>query len=429
MAAGKSVAAGDISRTTIRKIRNRLIPLLFLLYIVAFLDRTNIGFAALTMNADLGLTSAQFGFLTGIFFWGYCIFEIPSNVLLHRIGARTWIARILVSWGIVAVLTGFVHNIRQLYVARFLLGVAEAGFFPGILLYLTYWFRKREQASMVALFMAAIPVSNIIGAPVSGLILDHVRWLALPSWRWLLILQGLPAIAGGVVTYLLLPSRPAEARFLSAQEKHWIVTAIAEEESQKIGERLSALRILAHRRVWHLACVSLAFQTGGYGFIFWMPQAVKSLSNLYSNSVVGILVMIPYLAGLSAMILVSRSSDRRLERRYHAAIPLIVGSIFLILLGATSSPLLSITLWSLAYMGIASANAPLFSLPGDMLGGAAAATGIALITSIGSLGGFAGPFLVGAVASRSGDIYGGLAIAGVSLCMSAALVLMLRPIR
>ena len=273
--------------------------------------------------------------------------------------------------------------------------------------------------------MAAIPVSNIIGAPVSGYILDHVRWLALPSWRWLLILEGLPAIVGGLVTWFLLPSRPAEARFLSAGEKHWIVTAIADEESRKIGERLSVWRILAHRRVWHLACVSLAFQIGGYGFIFWMPQAVKSLSNLYSNTVVGILVMVPYLAGLSAMILVSRSSDRRLERRYHLAIPLIVGSIFLILQGATSSPLLSITLLSLAYMGIASANGPLFSIPGDLLGGAAAASGIALINSIGSLGGFAGPFLVGAIASRSGGIYGGLAIASVSLFMCAALVLML----
>jgi len=390
MAGEKTVAAGDISIGTIRKVRNRLIPLLFLLYLVAFLDRTNISFAALTMNADLGLTSAQFGFLTGIFFWGYCLFEIPSNVLLHRIGARTWIARILVSWGIVAVLTGFVHNTRQLYVARFLLGVAEAGFFPGILLYLTYWFRKREQARMIALFMAAIPVSNIIGAPVSGFILDHVHWLALPSWRWLLVLEGLPAIVGGLVTWFLLPSRPAEARFLSAREKHWIVTAIAEEESRKIGERLSALRILAHPRVWHVASVSFAFQIGGYAFIFWMPQTVKSLSNLYSNTVVGVLVMIPYLAGLAAMILVSHSSDGRLERRYHAAISLVVAGIVLILLGAVSSPLLSITLWSLAYMGIAGANAPLFALPGDMLGGAAAATGIALITSIGSLGGFVG---------------------------------------
>src|SRR5262245_15058102 len=218
MAAGKPVAATDISTETVRKVRNRLIPLLFLLYIVAFLDRINIGFAALTMNADLGLTSAQFGLLTGIFFWGYCLFEIPSNLLLHRIGARTWITRILVSWGIVAVMTGFVRNVPQLYAARFLLGVAEAGYFPGILLYLTYWFRRREQAQMIALFMLAIPISNIVGSPVSGWVLDHVHWLSVASWRWLLILEGLPAVACGALTYFVLPSRPSEARFLTAQE-------------------------------------------------------------------------------------------------------------------------------------------------------------------------------------------------------------------
>src|SRR6516162_2817558 len=222
MAVRKTVAATDISVGVIRKARNRLIPLLFVLYLIAVLDRTNIGFAALTMNADLGITSTQFGLVTGIFFWGYCLFEIPSNLLLHKIGARTWIARILVSWGIVAMLTGFVRNAPQLYAARFLLGVAEAGYYPGILLYLTYWFRRRDQARMIALFMTAVPVSYIIGAPVSGLVLDHVHWMALASWRWLLILEGLPAILGGIISYFLLPSRPAEADFLSVQEKGWI---------------------------------------------------------------------------------------------------------------------------------------------------------------------------------------------------------------
>ena len=234
MAGEKTVAVADISIGTIRKVRNRLIPLLFLLYLVAFLDRTNISFSALTMNADLAITRTQFGLLTGIFFWGYCLFEIPSNLLLHRIGARKWIARILLSWGVVAVLTGFVHNVPQLYAARFLLGVAEAGYFPGILLYLTYWFRRREQARMIALFMAAIPVSNILGSPLSGWILDHVHWLGVASWRWLLILEGLPAIVGGLTTYLLLPSRPTEAAFLTAQEKDSIAAALAKEKRQKL---------------------------------------------------------------------------------------------------------------------------------------------------------------------------------------------------
>jgi MFS transporter, ACS family, tartrate transporter len=418
--------ASDIATRTIRKVRNRLIPLLFLLYIVAFLDRINIAFAALTMNADLGITSRQFGLLTGIFFWGYCLLEIPSNLLLHKIGARVWIARILFSWGVVAVMTGFVRSVPQLYAARFLLGVTEAGFFPGVLLYLTYWFRRREQAQMIALIMAAIPVSNIVGAPLSGFILDRVHWLAIPSWRWLLILEGLPAIVGGFIAYFLLPNGPAEARFLSAQEKDWIVTALTEEKSRKIGEhQLSAFRALAHHRLWHLACISFTWQTGGYAIIFWMPQAVKLLFKLYPNTVVGILVMIPSLAGLFAMILASRSSDRKLERRYHVAIPLIAGGTALILLGAPNSPLSAMTLWTFAVMGCVAVNAPFFSLPSDFLTGAAAASGIALVTSIGSLGGFVGPFLVGMAANTQGGIYRGLAIAAVSFFVSATLVLML----
>jgi ACS family tartrate transporter-like MFS transporter len=425
MAAEKSLAASDISTRTIRKVQNRLIPLLFALYLIAFLDRTNIGFAALTMNADLEITSAQFGLLTGIFFWGYFLFEIPSNLLLHRMGARTWIARILVSWGIVAVLTGFVRNAPQLYAARFLLGVAEAGYFPGILLYLTYWFRRREQAQMIGLFMTAVPVSYIIGAPVSGLVLDHVHWMALASWRWLLILEGLPAILGGIISYFLLPSRPAEADFLSVQEKGWIAASLDLEKCEKVGEELSALRALAHRRVWHLALISLTFQIGAYAINFWIPQGVKSLSNLYSNTVVGILVMIPYLAGLFVMILVSRRSDRKLERRHHAAIPVIVGGTALILLGASNSPLLSIALWTLAGMGYLGFNGPFWSLPSDFLSDASAASGIALITSIGSLGGFVGPSIVGAAANGPGGIYRGLAIAGVSFFVTAGLVLIL----
>ena len=296
----------NVESRTIQKMRIRILPLIFLLYIVAFLDRINIGFAALTMNTALGVTSAQFGLLSGIFFLGYFLFELPSNLLLHRIGARLWIARILISWGIVAVLTGFVRSTPQLYGARFLLGVAEAGFFPGIVLYLTYWFRQREQAQVLALFIAAAPVSGVLGAPISGFILDHVHWWAVSSWRWLLILEGLPAIVCGVLTFYLLPSRPAEATFLTRAEKGWITTELAREEEKKTtGRTMSALRVLANRRVWHLALMCFAFQIGVYAMYFWMPKAVKSLFSLYSNTGVGILVMIPYLSGLMAMIVVS----------------------------------------------------------------------------------------------------------------------------
>jgi ACS family tartrate transporter-like MFS transporter len=415
----------DVGLGTIRKLRRRLIPLLFLLYVVAYLDRINISFASLTMNTALGITSAQFGLLVGIFFAGYFLFEVPSNLLLHKIGARIWIARILISWGIVAMLAGAAQSVHEMYVARFLLGVSEAGFFPGIVLYLTYWFRQREQAHVISLFVTALPVASILGAPASGFILDHAHWAAISSWRWLLILEGLPAIACGFLTYLLLPSRPAESTFLKHDERIWITAELAHEEREKIGEHsISALRALAHPRVWHLASALFAFDIGLYGMSFYMPQSVKSLFTGYSNTAVGIMVMVPHLAGLAAMIVVSRSSDRWLERRYHAAIPVIGGGVALMLLGTTSSALLSIVLWSFAAMGIYSFFGPFFSIPSNFLAGFSAASGIALINSIGSLGGFVGPSAIGALANARGN-YVGLALAGVSLLVSATLVLLL----
>ena len=421
-----AVASNTIEARTIRKMRTRIIPFIFVLFVVCFLDRINIAFAALTMNKELAITNQQFGLLVGVFFFGYFIFEIPSNLLMHKVGARVWIARILISWGIMAMLTGFVYNAQQLYIVRFLLGVAEAGFFPGIVLYLTYWFRQRDQAQAIALFIAALPVSSILGAPLSGLILDHVHWWSISSWRWLLVLQGIPAVACGVLTYFLLPSRPAEAEFLTADEINWITTELAREEEQKRGRRqISAIQALANARVWHLAGVDFSALIAMYSLAFWMPQAVKSLSNRYSNSSVGFLVMIPYLMALLAMILVSRSSDRKLERRYHAAIPLVIGGIALMLLGTAASPSSSIALLSLVAMGIYSFMGPFWTMPSEFLTGYSAASGIALITSVANLGGFVGPYAIGAISDRTGSLYGGLAVAGLSLFVSATLVLLL----
>jgi ACS family tartrate transporter-like MFS transporter len=416
----------SVEARTIRKVRIRILPFIFFLYIVAYLDRINIGFAALTMNKELAITSQQYGLIFGIFFFGYFIFEIPSNLLLHKIGARVWIARILISWGIVAMLTGLAQSVSQLYVARFLLGLAEAGYFPGMVLYLTYWFPQREQARAIALFLIGLPVTSILGAPVSGLILDHVHWLGLSSWRWLLILEGTPAIVCGVLTYFLLPSRPQEAKFLTADEKEWIRAELGREEQQKLEQhQYSVFQALASGRVWHLILTYFGLTIGVYALTSWGPQLVKSLPSRFSNSMVGLLLTIPNLVGLAAMILVSRNSDRTLERRYHVAIPATMAGIALVLLGTTRSPFYSVALLCVLAAGVYSYFSPFWALPSEFLTGYSAAAGIALINSVGNLGGFVGPSAIGFLSHRTGNLYAGLALVGVFLFVSATLVLLL----
>jgi MFS transporter, ACS family, tartrate transporter len=424
--ASLAVVSSPMEAKTVRKVQTRIIPFIFLLYIVGFLDRINIGFAALTMNKELAITSQQYGLVFGIFFFGYFVFEIPSNLLLHKIGARIWIARILITWGIVATLTGFVHTVHQLYIMRFLLGLAEAGYFPGIVLYLTYWFRQREQAQAIAFFLTCLPVASILGSPVSTLILDHVHWLGLSSWRWLLILEGAPAIILGFLTYFLLPSRPQEAKFLTADEKAWIQAELEREEQQKLQQhQYSVLQALASGRVWHLILIYFGLTIGTSALTSWAPQLVKSLSSRYSNSEVGLLLTIPNLVGLAAMVLISRSSDRKLERRYHVASPAIVAGMALALLGATRSPFYSVILLTFLAIGVYSCFAPFWALPSEFLTGFSAAAGIALINSIGNLSQLVGPYMIGAIAMRTGNPYVGLAIAGVPLFISATLVLLL----
>ena len=426
MAVETAAYAVPTGARTIQKIRFRILPFVFALFVVALIDRNNIGFAALTMNKELAISSQQFGFIFGIFCFGYFLFEIPSNLLLHQIGARVWIARILLTWGLVAMLTGFVHTVQQLYIARFVLGLAEAGYFPGIILYLTYWFPQREQARALALFMIGIPVTTILGAPVSGFILDHVHWLGISSWRWLLILEGAPAIVCGAVTYLLLPGGPQEARFLDPEEKEWIQAELQREEQQKFTQRsYSVLQALASGRVWVLVLIYFGITVAIYALNSWAPQLVRSLSSLYSNSTIALLVTIPSLVGLAAMILVSRSSDRTLERQYHVAIPALATGTALVLLGTSPSAFLSVALLCLLAAGVFSCLGPFWTLPSEFLTGYSAAAGIALINSVGNLGGFVGPAAIGFISQRTGTLSAGLALSGIPMFLSAALVLLL----
>jgi len=428
MMGGVSTASNLVEKETIRKLWIRLLPFLFVLFVLAFIDRINLGFAALTMNRELAITSQQFGFAAGIFFWGYFLFEIPSNIILHKIGARVWIARILITWGAVATLMGFVQSIHQLYVARFALGLAESGYFPGILLYLGYWFRQREKAQAIALILIGIPLASVLGGPISGFMLDHVHWFGLSSWRWLLILEGLPAATFAFLVPVLLPSKPAEAKFLTTDEKAWIAEQVEREDRPKFGARkqsISMASTLVNLRVWHLACIGFCHGFAGYTFSFWLPQVMKSVFGSQSNTAVGIAVMIPNLLGLIAMVVASRHSDRTLERRYHLATLGAIAGIAFLLLGVPRSPFFSIVLFSAVAVGTYSFLPIFFSLPGEFLTGFPAAAGIALVTSVANLGGFVGPYSVGLIRQRTGSFYSGLICAGISFLVSASLAFLL----
>ncbi len=342
--------------------------------------------------------------------------------MLHKIGARVWISRILITWGTIATLTGFVQSASQLYIARFALGLAEAGYFPGIVLYLGCWFRQREKAHAIALILMGIPLASALGGPISGLLLDHVHWFGLSSWRWLFILEGSPALAYVFLTLLLLPNRPTEARFLTSEEKTWIADQLEQEERQNPGARtISVARTLVHPRVWHLACIGFGHGFATYIFSFWLPQIMKSVLGGQSNTVVGFVVMIPNSLGLIAMILVSRHSDRTLERRYHIATATALSGIAMLLLGVPRSPLLSVVLFSAVAIAAYSSLPVFFSLPGEFLTGFSAAAGIALVTSVANFGGFVGPYTVGLIRHRTGSSYYGLICAGVFFLISASL--------
>lgn len=418
----------DINETAlVRKITWKIIPFVFILYVISYLDRANIGYAALQMNQELALSSEAFGFVSGIFFIGYFLFEVPSNVMLNRYGARIWIARILLTWGIISVACGFVQTANQLYLLRFLLGVAEAGFFPGIIVYLTHWFRARELATTVALFTSAIPVSYIIGAPLSTSIMDHVHWFGWSGWRWMLVLEGVPAVIGGIVCFLYLTDKPKDAKWLKPEEKAWLEAELENDrKARPAAQHLPLLKTLTNPRVLYLSFIYFVYQCGSLGVGYWMPQIIRGFSSSLSHTQVGMIAMVPYIFATAVMILWSRSSDRRGERRLHSALPLAVAALALLGAGLTGNPYLSIAMISLTLAGLYAFKSPFWALPTLFLSRSTAAVSIAIINSIGNLGGFVGPFLIGYIKGRGNSATTGLLFLAGLLVISFLMTYLIR---
>jgi ACS family tartrate transporter-like MFS transporter len=413
--------------TVVRKVTLRIIPFVFLLYIVSYLDRANIGYAALQMNKELALTSEAFGFISGIFFLGYFLFEVPSNVMLNKFGARAWIARILLTWGVIAAATAFAQTANQLYVLRFLLGVAEAGFFPGIIVYLTYWFRSRELATTVALFTAAIPVSYIIGAPLSTWIMDNVHWFGWSGWRWMLFLEGIPAVFLGIACYFLLTDKPEQAKWLSDDEKTWLLAELERDrQSRKNVKHLSTLKTLTNPKVLYLAAIYFVYQCGSLGVGYWMPQIIKGFSESLTHTQIGLIATLPYIVATIGMVLWSRRSDKRNERKLHSAIPLAFAAAGLIGAGMSASPFVAMGMICLALTGLYAFKSPFWALPTLFLTRSTAAVSIAVINSVGNLGGFVGPSMIGLVKGDSQSASNGLLFLSALLVIGFLMTLLMR---
>ncbi len=416
--------ASSFEAATYRKVGWRLIPFLMLCYFVAYLDRVNVGFAQLQMKSDLQFSDAVYGFGAGIFFLGYFLFEVPSNLVLHRVGARLWIARIMITWGLISALTMVIQTPTMFYVARFLLGLAEAGFFPGIILYLTYWYPAARRSQMTAWFMSAVALSGLIGGPVSGWILHTFHGHSgLAGWQWLFLLEGAPAVVLGVVVLLVLDNGIAQARWLTDAEKTLLQERIASEARTKT--HVSALQAMASPRVWLLALVYFSVVMGLYGLGFWLPLLFKT-TGVSDPLTIGWLVAIPYGVSIVAMILVGRHSDATRERRWHVAIPALLGAAGLLLSTLwTDNTLGAVLTLTLATCGIMTVLPLFWSLPTAFLTGTAAAAGIALINALGNLAGFFGPSIVGWVKQATHSTNGGILVLAAFMVLCALLVLSL----
>jgi len=413
-----------MEEAVVRRLTWRLVPFLFLLYIVAYLDRINVGFAALQMQQQLAFTDAVYGLGAGMFFAGYFCFQVPSNLVLQRVGARRWIASLMMVWGVISSAMIFVSGPRSFYTLRFLLGAAEAGFFPGVIFYLKNWFPVRARARTVARFMTAAPLSGVVGGPVSGALLGLHLTAGLAGWQWMFLLEGIPAVLLGAVVLVYLVDRPEEAAWLSNAEREWLLATLRRERVE-VSVATGTFSALKGGRIWMLALVYFGLNTVSYGVSLWLPKLIKSLSGV-SNFTVGVLSAIPYVTAALAMVAVGLHSDRSGERRWHTAVPAFAGA--LALAGGAYSTAVgpSILLISVAVLGVFSMMGPFWAMPTSLLSGTAAAAGIAFINSVGNLGGFVGPYVIGLMRTSTGQFKGGLLLVSGALAVSGMVVLRVR---
>ncbi len=424
MSIGLGAAEAEIEERTYRKVTMRIVPFLFICYLAAYLDRVNVGFAKLQMLHELDLSETVFGFGSGIFFLGYVLFEVPSNVIMLRVGARAWIARIMITWGLISAATAFVHTPLSFYVLRFLLGVAEAGFIPAILLYLTQWFPAERRGRITAIFLAAIPTSSIIGGPLSGWILNAASGAhGLSGWQWLFLIETIPSLVLGVLTLLLLTDRVADVTWLDAEEKRCVATNIARENATKAAHS-NLLQAFSDKRVWLLGLIYFAIVCGIYIISFWLPSLIKR-TGVVDPLAIGLLTAIPYIAAIVAMVGVNTSADRMRERRWHTLVPTIATGLGLALTAfASGSTILAMVGLTIAAAGASTAQASFWALPSAFLGGAAAAAGIALVNSLGNIAGFMATYLVGWMTDLTHSstaalyLFGGIVVAGGTLILA-----------
>lgn len=400
----------------------RLIPFLFMCYVFAYLDRVNVGFAKLQMLDELKFSETVYGLGAGVFFLGYFLFEVPSNIILHRVGARRWIARIMISWGVLSASMVFVQTPMMFYIIRFLLGLAEAGFFPGIILYLTFWFPPSRRGKITAMFMTGIPMAGVIGGPLSGWIMATTHgWHGYSAWQWLFLLEAIPSIIAGIAVLFYLQDKVDDAKWLSPGEKEILKRNLEAEGGGK--EVHSVFGAFRNKRVWVLSAGYFGFMMGLYGISFWLPSLIKN-SGIQNVSTVALLTAIPYACATIAMIYTGRSADRQKERRWHAAVPAMLGGLGLVLSTLTfQNPTISLVFLSLATMGIMTGLCQFWCLPPAFLGGAAAAAGIAMINSIGNLAGFISPYMIGWVKDVTSSTDIALYCIAASLVFAAAICL------